>query len=162
MKTATVSEIKRELKTKDKSDLVDLCLRLGKFKKDNKELLTYILFESDNEVSFIASLKVQVEVFYNDMNRASLYYIKKTLRKILRYLDKNIRYSGNKETEVELRIFFLNTMIDEDIPFNSFKIFKNIYERQLLKIKSALKSLHEDLQFDFEEDIQFLEESLDQ
>lgn len=160
MKTATVHELKKELNTLDKNKAVELCLRLARFKKDNKELLTYLLFEANDEASFISSIKVQVEVFFEEINRSSLYYIKKTLRKILRYLDKNIRYSGNKESEVELRIFFCQKLIEEKIPFNSFKIFTNIYERQLIKIDKALGTLHEDLQFDFEEEINHLKSAL--
>ena len=49
MKTATVTELKKELKTRSQSDLVELCLKLSKFKKENKELLTYLLYEADNE-----------------------------------------------------------------------------------------------------------------
>ena len=49
MKAATVHEIKVELSTLKAAELVDLCLRLTKFKKENKELLTYLLFEGHDE-----------------------------------------------------------------------------------------------------------------
>ena len=49
MKTATVREIKLELKDKSSDELVELCLMLSKFKKENKELLTYLLYEKHNE-----------------------------------------------------------------------------------------------------------------
>ena len=41
MKPATVHQLKRELQTRTPDELLQLCLRLAKFKKENKELLTY-------------------------------------------------------------------------------------------------------------------------
>ena len=46
MKTATVTVLKKELKYKSNDELLNLCLTLSKFKKENKELLTYLLFEA--------------------------------------------------------------------------------------------------------------------
>ena len=37
MKAATLSEIKKELNTLPPEQLVELCLRLSKYKKENKE-----------------------------------------------------------------------------------------------------------------------------
>ena len=36
MKTATITELKKELKYYEKEDLMQLCLRLAKFKKTTK------------------------------------------------------------------------------------------------------------------------------
>lgn len=57
MKAATVKQIKDELKHTSQEDLINLCLRLSRFKKENKELLTYLLFESHNEADYIEVLK---------------------------------------------------------------------------------------------------------
>jgi hypothetical protein len=38
MKAATISEIKHELTQTNPSILIDLCLKLAKFKKDNKDV----------------------------------------------------------------------------------------------------------------------------
>ena len=48
MKAATVSRIKKDISIKNHDELVELCLRLAKFKKENKELLTYLLYEADD------------------------------------------------------------------------------------------------------------------
>ena len=52
MKTVSLSELKRALQNVPLGDLPDLCLRLAKYKKENKELLTYLLFEADDEPEF--------------------------------------------------------------------------------------------------------------
>ena len=49
MKAVTVKKIKDELTHKTASELMEICLQLSKFKKENKELLTYLLFESHDE-----------------------------------------------------------------------------------------------------------------
>jgi len=41
MKPVTIKKIKDELNYKSSQELIELCLLLSKFKKENKELLTY-------------------------------------------------------------------------------------------------------------------------
>ena len=59
MKAVTVKELKTELVDRSHSELMELCLRLSRFKKENKELLTYLLFESSNEAGYINSVKIE-------------------------------------------------------------------------------------------------------
>ena len=54
MKTATIKELKQELSHKSSAELLEICLNLSKFKKENKELLTYILYEADYEEGYIS------------------------------------------------------------------------------------------------------------
>ncbi|MDO9156299.1 MAG: hypothetical protein Q7U17_05460, partial [Sediminibacterium sp.] len=56
MKAASVHEIKQALLSNSSKELAELCLRLAKFKKENKELLTYLLFEAHNEEAYIAEV----------------------------------------------------------------------------------------------------------
>ena len=51
MKTASLKEIKTELENVSPALLLELCLKVTKFKKENKELLTYLLFEEHDEKS---------------------------------------------------------------------------------------------------------------
>ena len=57
MKPASINEIKKELTNRSAAEIFDYCLRLAKFKKENKELLSFILFEEDNLAGFISSVK---------------------------------------------------------------------------------------------------------
>ncbi len=153
MKAATITEIKRELKERKPAELVEIILRLARFKKDNKELLTYLLYESQNELAYINSIKHEIDEQMQTLNKLSVYYLKKSLRKVLRQLDKYIRYSGNKETEVELRIYFCQKILSEKIPVKRSRVLVNLYEGQLKKIRTATAKLHEDLQFDYGEQL---------
>lgn len=149
MKAASLADIKRELKEKDRDEIMQLCLRLGRFKKDNKELLTYLLFEAHDEESYISSLKTYVDEAFEEINVSNLYYAKKGLRKVLRNVTKMIRYSGNKQTEVDVLIHFCRVLNASSIEVKRSVQLSNLYGRQMEKIKKALSQLHEDLQADF-------------
>jgi hypothetical protein len=149
MKAATISEIKHELTQTNPSLLIDLCLKLAKFKKDNKELLTYLLFEAHDEVAFIDQVKLEIESQFETINFSNIYFIKKSLRKILRTTSKFIRLTGSKQVEVELLLYFCKTLIIKDIPITKSSVLNNIYQLQLKKISQLISTLHEDLQYDY-------------
>ena len=149
MTAASVVEIKKELKHRDPEELLQLCLRLARFKKENKELLTYLLFESDSEAGYIETVKAEIDAQFASINTASYFYIKKSVRKILRTIKKHIRYSGNKETEVALLIYFCETLRDFNPSIKRNPTLMNLYERQLVFIAKKIEAMHEDLQYDY-------------
>lgn len=149
MKTATVTQLKKELKYKSTDELLTLCLTLSKFKKENKELLTYLLFESSDEEAFIKGVKDEVSELFSQINTSSYFYIKKSVRKILRMVKKHIRYSKNKETEVELLLFFCSELKEMSPSMERNTSLLNIFDRQIIIIKKVIGTLHEDLQYDY-------------
>ena len=149
MKAATVSQLKKELQNRNPEKLLELCLRLSRFKKENKELLTYLLFEADNEEGYNETVKSEIDAQFSDINTNSYFYIKKSVRKILRNLKKYIRYSGNKETEVVLLLHFCEKLKDFRPSIRRNTTLMNLYERQLVYIEKKIALLHEDLQYDY-------------
>jgi hypothetical protein len=149
MRAASLAEIKRELKTLDQEEVTQLCLRLGRFKKENKELLTYLLFEMKDEDAYIASIREYIDEAMIEININTLYFAKKGLRKVLRNANKMIRYSGNKQTEVEVLLHFCQAMKTSSIDVNRSVVISNLFDRQVAKIKKSLGHLHEDLQADY-------------
>ena len=158
MKTATVTELKKELKTRSQEDLVEICLKLSKFKKENKELLTYLLYEADNEQLYIANVKQEIELQFLEINRKTPYFIKKSVRKVLRNTKKYIRYSKQKETEVELLMHFSWTLKNMKPSIRRDSVLTNIFLRQIEVITNNINALHEDLQFDYERELEDLME----
>lgn len=156
MKAASIKQIKTELKLLPPDDLVNACIRLAKFRVENKELLTYLLFESDNEQRYVQKSKEQISEEFSTLNKSQIYLAKKTIRKALRTTNKLIKYSGNKQTEVELLIFFCKELRRTGLPMQLNTVIGNIYFRQYQKIIKIYDSLHPDLQFDFTEDIEML------
>ncbi len=153
MKAASVKKIKEELNTRSPKELLELCLRLSRFKKENKELLTYLLFEAYDEQTYIESVKEFIDEEFKLINTKSYYYIRKSVRKILTATKKYIRYSGKKETEVELLIYFCLKLRKLNPSITRSMALRNMYMRQVDLIKKALSKLHEDLQIDFESDM---------
>lgn len=156
MKAATITELKRELKHQTEEELMTLCLTMAKFKKENKELLTYLLFEASDEDSFIEGVKEEVEEQFSQINRASYYFVKKAVRKILRGVKKNIRYSKKKETTVQLLIHFCTQLKEMSPSYRRSVTMINLYERQLRAIEKAISYLHEDLQYDYRSEVEEL------
>lgn len=149
MRPSTIQELKAELKTLPSSQLTELCLRLAKFKKDNKELLTYLLFEAADEPTFIAAIKQEMNEGFTELPKPNLYLTKKTLRRILRSTTKQIRYMSSPVAEVELLTWFCRKIRDRKIPIDDSPVLNNLYRQQLKKIRSVIATLHEDLQYDY-------------
>lgn len=156
MITASLHEIKKELHTLDPETIAGLCMRLAKYKKENKELLNYLLFEAHDEQAYVASVKEAIDELFTTLPPRNLYLIKKTLRKILRFVNKQIKYSGIKETEVELRVYFCTKVKEEKIPLTPGTVLFNLYQQQLNKINAALNKLPEDLQADYQQEVERL------
>ena len=156
MKTATVKQLKDELTNYSASELVEICLQLSKFKKENKALLTYVLFEASDEESYITNVKKEIEKEFKLINTKSYFYIKKSVRKILRNSKTFIRYSKKKETEVEILIYFCTELKNLKPTIAKNVTLLNIFNRQIITIRKALASLHEDLQYDYEMELEDL------
>jgi hypothetical protein len=156
METATISEFKKEIKHMPPELLQETLIRLAKFKKENKELLHYIIFESSDEQVFIQKAKEEVDEQFKNLNRNSFYLAKKTLRKVLRTIQKYIRFSGNKETEVELLIYFCTKMKESKLNYRHNRVVFNMFMNQIKRIKKVLSALHDDIQYDYRESVQSL------
>lgn len=157
MRAASVKEIKTELENQSQTVLLTLCLRLAKFKKENKELLTYLLFEESNEAGYVESVKAQVDIAFLELNIKSLYIAKKNLRKILRSINRYIKYSGLKTTEATLLIHFCNSINASGLRIDKSTALSNIYAAQVKKIKAAIETMHEDLQYDYRKELELIE-----
>ncbi|MCH2193218.1 hypothetical protein [Kordia sp.] len=160
MKAVNVSVLKKELAAHSHQELMEICLKLAKFKKENKELLTYLLFDSQDEDAYIRSVNEKVNEEFTKLNHSSLYYVKKSIRKILRMIKKYIRYSKNKETEASLLLHFCGKLKELTPRHQKSLQIHNIYERQLNMAKKAISTLHEDLQYDFILELEELGEKL--
>jgi hypothetical protein len=156
MKAVTVKELKEELINYSPKELRDLCLRLARFKKENKELLTYLLFESSDEAQYIESIKSDIDEQFEQINKKSPYLIKKSFRKILRTLRKYSRYSLKKETEVELLVYFCKKLINFTPSIGRNTGLQKLYNNQIETIKKKITLLHEDLQFDYRTELNSL------
>ena len=156
METASISQIKKEIKNLAPDTLQELIIRLAKFKKENKELLSYLLFEAYSEDEYIRQVKEEIDMQFLSLNRSSFYLAKKTLRKVLKTTNKYIRFSGKKETEIELLLYFCKKMKASRLNYKSSRVIFNMYINQVKRIQKAISTLHEDLQYDYREELENL------
>ena len=157
MKISSLSELKKELQLLPEKDLVQLCTALAKYKKDNKEYLDYLLFAAHNKSDFVAEVKAEIDSLYNGIDKtANLYYTKKSLRKILRFVNKYCKYVGDKAIATDLHIYFCNKLKLSGVPFRKSQLIVNLYEQELKKINVLIMSLHDDLQADYLRDAEKL------
>ncbi len=145
----SLSDIRKELQHLDSDALQAFCLRLARYKKENKELLGYLLFDAHDEQGYIQHVKEQIEILFEEISDRNLYLTKKILRKILRYTNRQIKYSGVPQTELELRIHFCEKITAAKIPLSPGTVLYNLYQQQIKKINSVLAKLPEDLQADY-------------
>jgi hypothetical protein len=149
MKAASIAELKTELKRVPQADLIETVLRLARYKKENKELLTYLLFEADDLPAYIQNVQKEIEDGFAEINTAHMHYAKKGVRKVLRITNKHIRYTGSKVAEVELLLHFCRELQELDIRLDKSTQLTNLYLAQLKKIRAAIATMHEDLQYDY-------------
>ncbi len=149
MKAATINEIKQRLKDLEKKELIELCQRLARFKKDNKELLTYLLFEEDDLPAYIKNVKEEIDEGFTEVNTSNVYFAKKTIRKVLRIANKHIRYTGSKTAEAEILLHYLTNFKGLNLSWRKSTALSNLYASQLRKIQGAIDTMHEDLQYEY-------------
>ena len=155
MKPASTQQIKEELKSLSQKEVTDLCLRLVRFKKENKELLSYILFDAADRQNYVDTLKRDLDDAFASLP-SNRYFIKKGLRTMLRDITRYSRYLGEKEPETELRLHFCRTMKLYGLASHKHLATMAIYNQQLDKIQSLIPQLHEDLQYDFQKEFNAL------
>src|SRR5258708_11987869 len=158
MKAASIQEIKQELKSLSPSRLAEICLRLARFKKDNKELLTYLLFEAGNKTSYIENVKKEMDGEFVELPKPNLYLTKKSLRKVLRNTARQIRYTGSPQAEVELLTYFCRKIRSSGIPVKDSPVLTNLYRHQLKKVRAVLSPMTEDLPHDYLRTLKGLED----
>ncbi len=154
MKAASLSTLKKELQELPQKQLVELCLTLSKYKKDNKEFLDYLLFEAHDKPNFILEVKKEIDEHFIELkHQANLYYVKKSLRKLLRIITKYSKYIADKGLSAEMHLYFCEKLKSSGIPYHKSQLLVNMYDQEIKKITVLISGLHEDLQQDYINDL---------
>ncbi len=157
MKSGSLSEIKKELQQLEPDRLAELCISLAKYKKENKDYLDYLLFESSDRDGFVIQVKQEMDLLFSELYPdINLYYAKKILRKILRITNKYIKYIGDKSVAVELHVYYCKKLSDSKIPIEKSARLVNLKAGVIKKIKTLLIALHPDLQYDYKNELEGL------
>lgn len=149
MKAATISQLKKELVKLDHEDLLEVCVRLAKFKVESKELLTYLLTKADDEIGYANELCNEIDEQLSVPGRIQ----KRSLRKVIRWMEKCLRFSGDKETELQVRVHFCRRIKEKRISFGGCRVSHNMVATQFKKIDKVIDRVHPDLQFDIKQQL---------
>ena len=149
MKTASVKQLKTELENTPPPELLKFCLRLVKFKKENKELLTYLLFDANDEQEYVKSVNELLGELFLTVNKKNIYFAKKTLRKIVRTANRYIKYSDAETTEPDILIYVCENINALELNLKKNTVLSNLYASLLKRITKAVNAMHEDMQYDY-------------
>ncbi len=149
MKTASVQQIRAALEQLPPGKVLELCVKVIKFKKDSKELASYLLFDAHDVAGYIENIKAEIDEQFAELPHSTLYLSKKTLRKILRNLLKYARHMNSEQAEVEIRLHFCNKLLQSGIPLHKSPALEKMYQQELKKIKVLIDGMHEDLRYDY-------------
>jgi hypothetical protein len=156
MKIATAKQIRDELNARPREEVMLLMQRLLRFKKENKELINYLLYYADDEQGFIDAVKQDMIDGFSVVNTSSFFLAKKSVRKVLRMMNKYIRYSAKETSKVELILFFCQLLKNMDRDYRQSRVLDNLFERQIALAEKTLLKVHEDLRTDYRSDFEQL------
>ena len=155
MDTASIKQLKDTLSTLGREELTGLLLRMVKFKKENKELLTFLLFEAGDLDAYVYEISLEIKDEFENYRLKTAYYKRKGCRRILRILKKYIKYAADKEVEVRLLLAYVS-MVAESKTFITDRVIQKIAFRQLLLAEKSIVKLHEDLQYEYKLELEEL------
>lgn len=157
MKAASLVEIKKTLARMEPGELLEACLRLARFKKENKELLTYLLYLSSDEQGFADYLCDEIDEQFALTPNAH----KKTIRKLIRWMEKCLRFTQVKETAAQVRIHFCKALDASETPYLRTKVTTNMFAGQIKKAKALVAKFHEDIRYEYEHELESLSRKLE-
>lgn len=150
MKSASVADIRRELKQLTAAELITLTDLLARYNNDNKAYLSYLLFDAHNKAAYIDEIKAEVKQEFSVFTaQSNLYFSKKTLRKVLRQINRYAKYTGDSAVLVDLLLFFCESLRQSGLPYYNSPVLVNLYAQTHKKAGKTIEALHSDLQNDY-------------
>ena len=155
MKPEKLSNLKKELNERSLHELREICLHLAKYKKENKEYLNYLLFDSRDPMKYAEEVKTFLLDDFKGLNN-HYYHSTKSMRKIIRTMTKHAKYTGSKQVEIELSLWFCNNFLKYVDLTTNYRPMYSLLSSQFGKIMKLIPKLHEDLQFDYQKEFEIV------
>lgn len=160
MKIASLAEIKKELSHLSEIELKNLIIDLSKFSTENKSYLFFKLYERDNPRLYVEMVQEELEMEFVKANTRHYHFAKKSIQAIRRKLNKYLKLSKDKTAQIELILFFCEKMRLYGFMGFNHPVINNLYNLQISKVEKLISGLHEDLQYDYEFQIEELKKVL--
>ncbi len=143
---------KKEITKLDAKTLADICIKLAKYKTENKEFLNYLLFHSYDNQPYIDELKLEINNTFSAL-KFNDYAHFKLIKVLLLRINKHLKFIGDKNQEAEIVAQFCNTFMANVSVRSYYNGLIQILFRQFVRLQKIVGKLDEDLQFDYKDDI---------
>ena len=153
MKVASLAEIKKELKHLSQNELIDLISDLSKFSTDNKLFLYFKLYGRDQPDLFSDMVKEELINEFRSGNIRNYHHAKKSAQAIRRKLNKYLKFTKDKPTQIDLISFFCEMLFEYGYLMFRHPVIENLYRLQVGKVERLLSQMHEDLQYDYRDKV---------
>lgn len=160
MQPASIETIKSELKQLPPKEVLDLLLRLVRFKKENKELLTYLLFESSDEDGYVEQIKREIREELEKIDGLPAYQYKKQFRKIQRMINKPVKFMGSKNSAIELYMYMIRVIKEKKKTIFIRAFLDKTLRQYINKVEKLLPALEADLAGDIIKQLKLLKDNI--
>lgn len=155
MRNAGIPDLKKELAHLSQKELIEICVLQARRNKESRDYLSFLLFDAHNKQDFTNDVKSVIDENFAEIQvQSNLYYVKKSLRKVLRIIVRYCGYIKDDALAAELHIYFCLKLKESGIPYHKSQLIVNIMDQQLKRIENLISKLHPDLQNDFSRDLE--------
>lgn len=160
MKIASLAEIKKELQHLSQKELIEVITDLSKFSTDNKLFLYFKLYGREQPDLFAEMVQEELINDFRNGNQRNAHYAKKSAQAIRRKLNKYLKFTKDKPTQIDLISFFCEMLYEYGYLMYRHPVIENLYLLQVGKVERLIGQMHEDLQFDYRDKIRELQSHL--
>jgi hypothetical protein len=91
---------------------------------------------------------------FAEIKKSHWFAAKKRIQKTVRTNSKYIRFSADERTETEIRLYFCKKMRELPQTLLKQRVIAAIFIRQLDYLRKSISQLHEDLQYDYNAELE--------
>lgn len=150
MSTNKLNDLKKEISNVPRKQLETICLQLAKHKVENKDLLAYLLFDSDDPLEYARQIKIELDQFFSISFPAKTNYnAAKLLRKAQKLITKYSKFTKSAAGEIDLMLHFSDLFLQNFSLRNHYHPLPLIYFRSVSRLGKIMIKLHEDVLMDY-------------
>ncbi|WP_353136394.1 hypothetical protein [Pseudopedobacter sp.] len=155
METPKLNTLKKELQHLSIQELTAHLTRLAKYKVENKEFLNFLLFYQHDTDQYINEIKGIVTETFDELPYSDYSKIK-PLRKLVRIINKHLKFVSDKKQDAEKLIILRHKYKEKHNKRTKQKALQIKFIRQFVRSQKSIEKLDEDLQFDYNKEMESL------
>lgn len=150
MEIAGLADIRKELIHQSPDELVELVLRLARFRQDNKALAGYWLFDRQNPTEFLRQVHQALDHGFDELNFSTGYWVKKGLRKWQRQVNLYGRICGEAWMQADMQSYYVWVCLRAQKRLSDPNYLAPLLASAEKKRVTLVKKLDDDVQHDIQ------------